>query len=257
MVEPITIEVAVESADDATRAEAGGADRLYLCSGLDLGGLTPSVGALCEVRKATRLPVWVAIRPRPGDFVYSPRECAQMAKDIELLREYKPDGFVFGVLDEEGRVNVAECRVLRYRTGFAPAAFSRAFDKTPDRRPALDRLIQLGFRRVQTSGGELTADAGVKEIAALIKYAAGRTEIIPAGGIRASNVEEIVRQTGCTQIHGSFPESVPEGKKRGRRGYPTRKQTSQAEVAAARTCLNELIAELNAQPLLAVVGGQR
>ncbi|HUR53183.1 MAG TPA: copper homeostasis protein CutC [Gemmataceae bacterium] len=251
-MERVTIEVAIESADDAIRAEAGGADRLYLCSGLDLGGLTPSVGALAEVRKVTKLPVWVAIRPRPGDFVYSEHECGQMARDIEVFREYKPDGFVFGVLDEEGRVNVAECRVLRYRTGFAPAAFPRAFDKTPDRRVALERLVQLGFRRVQTSGGELTADAGVREIAALIRLAAGRIEIMPAGGVRASNVEEIVKGSGCDQIHGSFPESVLEGKKRGRRGYALRKQTSQTEIASVRSRLDERAGAINVQPLASV-----
>ena len=102
MSERITIEVAIESPDDAARAGAGGADRLYLCSGLDLGGLTPSVGALCEVRKVTKLPIWVAIRPRPGDFVYSEAECAQMSKDIEVFLSYKPDGFVFGVLGDDG-----------------------------------------------------------------------------------------------------------------------------------------------------------
>jgi copper homeostasis protein len=251
-LEQVTIEVAVESAEDAVRAEAGGADRLYLCSGLDLGGLTPSVGALCEVRKVTKLPVWVAVRPRPGDFVYSERECAQMAKDIEVFRELKPDGFVFGVLDEEGRVNVADCRMLRYRTGFAPAAFPRAFDKTPDRRTALERLIQLGYRRVQTSGGELTADAGVKEIAALIGLAAARIEILPAGGVRATNAAQIVKASGCDQIHGSFPEPVLEGKKRGLRGYPLRKQTSQSEIVAVRSRLDELALAIRSQPLVTV-----
>ena len=240
MSERITIEVAIESPDDAARAEAGGADRLYLCAGLDLGGLTPSVGGLCEVRKVTTLPVWVAIRPRPGDFVYSEAECAQMLKDIDVLKGYKPDGFVFGVLADAGRLNVPACRLLRYRSGFAPVAFPRAFDKTPDRRAALDTLIQLGFRRVVTSGGEAAAEAGVKEIAALIRVAAGRIEILPAGGIRSANVEQIVRLSGCNQIHGSFPEPVLEGKARGQRGYPARTRTSLAEVASARAFLDNL-----------------
>ncbi|HUR54075.1 MAG TPA: copper homeostasis protein CutC [Gemmataceae bacterium] len=242
MAERILIEVAIESSADAVRAEAGGADRLYLCSALDLGGMTPSVGAYTEVRRVTKLPVWVAVRPRAGDFVYSESECAQMSKDVEVFCDLKADGFVFGVLDEDGRVRDAECRLLRYRAGDTPAAFPRAFDKTPDHAAALETLIQLGFRRVLTSGGELTADAGAKDIAALIRVAAGRIEILPAGGVRATNAEHIVRVSGCDQLHGSFPEPVPEGKKRGNRGYAARSQTCQGEVAAVRSCLDALVA---------------
>ena len=56
-------------------AEAGGADRLELCAGLELGGLTPSLGLYTEVVLAVMRPVWVMIRPRPGEFVYSEPKC--------------------------------------------------------------------------------------------------------------------------------------------------------------------------------------
>jgi copper homeostasis protein len=233
----ILIEVAVESVDDAVAAEQGGADRLELCAALDLGGLTPSLGAYLEVRAAARLPVWVMIRPRPGDFVYTEGELRVMTRDIEAFGGVGaggPDGFVFGVLREDGSVDSDRCGLLRQRAGDRPCAFHRAFDKCPDPHAALDRLVQLGFCRVLTSGREETAAAGARAIASAVRHAAGRIEVLPCGRIRAADVEDVVRLTGCHQVHGSFSEAVPAGKGRGQRGYPVRHRTSRAAVAAAR-----------------------
>lgn len=239
MAEPVIIEVAIESVEDAAAADAGGANRLVLCSALDFGGLTPSFGTFQEVRKATKLPIWVMIRPRAGDFVYSESELKVMTRDMELIRDSAPDGYVFGVLDTEGRINGEQCRLLRYRTGFKPCAFHRAFDKTPNpAAAALDQLIRLGFRRVMTSGGAPTAHEGAKAITDLVRQAAGRIEVIPCGGVNASNAAKLLDETWCTQIHGSFPEPVPEGRSPGVRGYPPRSRTSRAEVAATRAAVD-------------------
>lgn len=255
MADRVVIEVAIESVDDALAAEAGGADRLELCSALDLGGLTPSLGTYLEVRKAVRLPIWVMIRPRPGDFVYTEAEIRTMARDLELYRDlpspgpgpapsnseaggHGPDGFVFGVLDEAGRVHPEACRVLRYRTGYRPCAFHRAFDKTPDAAAALDQLIRLGFRRVLTSGGAKTAADGIRSIASLVRQADDRIEVMPCGGVSAADAPRIVAETGCRQVHGSFAETVPEGAGRGTRGYPPRSRTCRPKVAAARAALD-------------------
>jgi len=192
------------------------------------------------------------IRPRPGDFVYTDAETRAMTRDLELFRDLPhpghtapppqpiaagqgPDGFVFGVLDADGRVNPEACRVLRYRTGFRPCAFHRAFDKTPDPAAALDLLIRLGFRRVMTSGGARTALEGTRAIADLVRQAADRIEVMPCGGVKAADVVKILDRTGCRQVHGSFAEPVPVGSGRGTRGYPPRSRTSRSEVAAART----------------------
>lgn len=239
----VLIEVAVESVEDALAAEAGGADRLELCSALDLGGLTPSLGTYLEVRAASKLPVWVMIRPRPGDFVYSESECRVMARDVATFCDHDPAGFVFGVLDAEGKVAAETCRQLRYRAGLRPCVFHRAFDRTPDLAASLDRLIQLGFRRVLTSGGAEMAIEGVKHIAAIVRQAAGRIEVLPCGRVRADVAPKIVQRTGCDQLHGSFSEPVPLGDGRGHRGYPKRTRTSAAEVAATRKAIDAAGAE--------------
>jgi copper homeostasis protein len=234
----ILIEAAIESPDDARAAEAGGADRLELCAALDLGGLTPSLGAFQEVAACSRLPVVVMIRPRPGDFVYSDADVRVMLRDVEAFRPLNPAGFVFGCLAADGRVHTDHSRRLVSAGGGAACVFHRAFDRAPDPMAALDTLGELGFARVLTSGGADTATAGSVNIAAAVKRAGPRLTVLPCGRVRADSAVTVVQATGCTQVHGSFAEAVPVGRDRGVRGYPSRSRTSQDEVAACREALD-------------------
>jgi copper homeostasis protein CutC len=233
------IEVALETPEDALTAESGGADRVELSTALDLGGLTPSLGLFEEVQAATRLPVLIMIRPRPGDFVYSPAELRVMSRDIEKFRPLTPAGFVFGVLSEEGTVNRDACWRLRELCGEVPCIFHRAFDRCPNPRAALDDLINLGFVRVLTSGRQESALAGAAYIAELHKHAAGKIELLPCGRIRAANVETVIRLSGCAQIHASFAEAIPDSPNRGRRGYPPRYRVGIADLSETRKRLDE------------------
>ena len=236
----ITIEAAVETIDDAEAATKGGADRLELCAALDLGGLTPTLGTLAEVRAVSQLPVVVMIRPRGGDFVYDDRELRVMARDLEAFLPHRPAAFVLGVLDASGRVNEAACRRLVGRAAGVPVVFHRAFDRTPDPIAALETCIDLGFARVLTSGREATGLAGSPAVRKLADAAAGRIELLPCGRVTAASAVEILRVTGCTQLHGSFAAPVPESGERGRRGYAQRCATSEAEVAAVRVAVQDL-----------------
>jgi copper homeostasis protein len=236
----VLIEVAAESVEDAVAAEQGGADRIELCAALDLGGLTPSVGAYLEVRAAVGLPIVVMIRPRPGDFVYSADELRVMVRDLETYLPHQPDGFVFGALAPDGRIDVEAVVSLVAWAGGRPCVFHRAFDRVPQAGEALDQLIAARFARVLTSGREATALAGAGEIARLVKRAAGRIEVLPCGRIRAKDAADVVRLTGCDQVHGSFARPLQLPDERGRRGYPERSATSRDEVAATRAALDAL-----------------
>lgn len=236
----ILIEVAVETVADARAADAGGADRLELCAALDLGGLTPSLGAFLEVRAATPLPVVVMVRPRPGDFVTDDDEARVMARDIELFHPHRPSGFVFGCLNPDGRVNVDHCRRLVEAAAGTPCVFHRAFDRCPKPEAAVDTLCDLGFARLLTSGQEETALQGVMAIAATVAHAAGRIEVLPCGRVRAENAADVVRLTGCDQVHGSFAIPRPAKEGRGFRGYPVPSRTSEEAVAATRAALTQL-----------------
>src|SRR5262245_55296878 len=197
----VLLEVAVASVEDAVVAAAGGADRLELGCALALGGLTPSLGTLIEVRAAVRVPVVVLVRPRPGGFAYSESELTVMRRDVELALAHGADGVVFGVLHPDGTVDRERCRSLLQSCGGRVAVFHRAFDVTPEPFAALETLVELGFRRVLTSGQEATASAGAELIAELRRRAAGRIEVLPGGGINASNAVDVLARTGCDQVH--------------------------------------------------------
>lgn len=199
--ERIQVEVCVGSVADVAVAVAEGADRVELCGGLELGGLTPSVGLVETVLAERSLPVVVMLRPRAGGFCYDRGEFAAMLRDARRLLDLGARGVAFGLLDRQRRIDASRSREVVELAAPLPAVFHRAFDFASDRSAALDALIEIGCTRVLTSGGQPTAEAGVAELGDLIRRAAGRIEIMPGGGITAENVASIVRETGCRQVH--------------------------------------------------------
>jgi copper homeostasis protein len=208
----VTVEICIASVDDAVAAAGGGADRVELNAALEVGGLTPSLGTLLEVRSAVSLPVIAMARPRPGGFCYSGAEFRTLRRDVDVALDHGADGVAFGLLTPDGRVDVRQCRQVVEQVGSRPggrfqgAVFHRAFDFTPDPLEALDTLIDLGIQRVMTSGQRRTAVEGADLIAALVRRAAGRIEILPAGGIRPGNAAALLARTGCDQLHASLRE---------------------------------------------------
>jgi copper homeostasis protein len=200
----VLLEVPIASVEDAQSAQEGGADRLELNAALSLGGLTPSLATLIEVKAAVKLPVIVMIRPRPGGFAYSAADFKVMQRDADLALQHGADGIVFGILNPDGQVDGDRCRSLVRQAGGRAAVFHRAFDVTPEPLPALEELIELGFRRILTSGQEETAYNGTALIAELIQRAAGRIEVLPGGGINRFTVADVVARTGCDQVHASL-----------------------------------------------------
>jgi len=203
----IQIEVCCGSVDDAIEAERGGADRIELNSSLFFGGLTPSLGSLIEAKMRVNIPVMVMIRPRGGGFCYTQAEAAVMLHDAKLAIENGADGLVFGILTEDGSIDMDRCRQIIELGRGRQTVFHRAFDVTPDPLKALDQLIDLGFKRVLTSGQERSVPEGIELIRKLIVCAREKIEILPGGGIRPHNVKTIVEQTGANQIHLSAFES--------------------------------------------------
>ena len=159
------VEAAVETLDSALAAERAGADRIELCDNLGEGGTTPDGGLVAAIVERIRLPVFVLIRPRAGDFFYSESEFDVMIRDIELTRTMGSAGIVTGVLDANGGVDVKRTRALVKAAGGLPVTFHRAIDAAADLPVALENAIEAGASRVLTSGGATTAREGVVVIA--------------------------------------------------------------------------------------------
>lgn len=203
------LEIAAGSLESALAAQAGGADRVELCGSLDGGGITPSFGTIALVREHLRIPLYVLIRPRSGDFVYSPVELESMRRDVEACTRLGCDGIAIGMLDADGGVDVAGCRSLVAAAGSMGVTFHRAFDCVADRHLALDAVVALGCERILTSGGADRAEQGAAAIAADIAHAAGRIALMPGAGLDPANIAAVARATGAAEFHASAREFTP------------------------------------------------
>lgn len=197
----ILLECCVASVESAVNAELGGAGRVELCSALELGGVTPSSAVIRLAREKIGVPLFVLIRPRGGDFHYSPLEVEVMKTDIAAARDLGADGIVLGILREDGNVDVERTAELIEAAGGASITFHRAFDSTPDPLAALETLRELGVNRVLTTGGADRAEESLTGLEKLAEAAAGRIGILPGGGINHENCRRIIEQTGAREIH--------------------------------------------------------
>ncbi|MFO3705610.1 copper homeostasis protein CutC [Xanthomonas codiaei] len=199
----VGLEVAADSVASAVAAQDGGAMRVELCGGLDGGGLTPSFGTLAVVRARLRIPLYVLIRPRVGDFVFSADEVEAMCRDVQQCVALGCDGVVLGALDRHGQVDMETMRVLIEAAGPLGVTFHRAIDVSAEPARALEDAIALGCERVLTSGARASAPEGIDTIAALVRQAGGRIGVMPGAGLSEHNIRTVRQHTGAHEFHAS------------------------------------------------------
>ena len=206
----ILVEVCCGSADDVIEAKKAGADRVELNSDLFHGGLTPTVGSLLVAKRETGMKIMTMVRPREGGCCYTEAEFAVAIEDAKQLLANGSDGLVFGFLHTDGTIDVERTAILAKLAHSAgkEAVFHRAIDVVPDWKQALDLLIDLNITRVLTSGQEADVSNGTETVREMIRYAAGRIQILPGAGITARNYQRIVAETGTDQIHLAAHRSV-------------------------------------------------
>ena len=205
----VLLEAPVFSLQGALEATEFGIDRLELCANFPEGGETPSAGMLRFLKSEVDIPVFVMIRPRGGDFVFSQKELIVMKQDISLLGELGADGFVFGILDEEGKVNESACELLLRAAGNKPCTFHRAFDASFDLDDSLEKIIQLGFDRILTSGGKNSLTEGLPIIQNLLQKAGDRIIIMPGGGTKPAHVSTLKQSGLLKEVHASCKIAKP------------------------------------------------
>lgn len=199
----VLIENAVFNIPAAIQAQSGGADRIELCDNPAEGGTTPSAGVIDAVRRKLNIDVFVMIRPRGGDFLYSDDEYAVMKSDIMTCKRMGIDGVVFGILNSEGRIDVERCKELILLSRPMSVTLHRAFDLTLDPEAALFDAIASGFDRILTSGRATSAEKGTDLLKKLVTLSGGSVKIMAGVGINAGNVRRIVDETGVDEIHFS------------------------------------------------------
>ncbi|MDH6358050.1 copper homeostasis protein CutC [Parabacteroides sp. PF5-9] len=198
------IEICANSAQSCVEAEAGGATRVELCAAIPEGGTTPSYGEIKTAQALTSsIDIHVIIRPRGGDFLYSEAEIQSMLIDIELCKQLKVHGVVFGCLTPQGDIDLTLLNKLIAAAKPLSITFHRAFDVCRDPFAALEQLIEAGCDRILTSGQQATAEQGIPLIAELVKQAGDRIIIMPGSGVRENNIAQIETATGAKEFHTS------------------------------------------------------
>lgn len=205
---PITLEVCADSVESALAAQRGGAHRIELCSGLVEGGTTPSSGLISTVRSLLSIPIYVMIRPRNGDFCYAADDFATMEQDVLSVKQLGVDGVVFGILKEDGRVDIERTEHLVKLARPLKITFHRAFDMSRDLSESLEALIDVGVDRVLTSGGEQRVEDGLPAVRSLTAQAGDRIVIMAGGGISEANAHRVIAAAGVHELHASAAAAV-------------------------------------------------
>jgi len=204
----IEFEVCVQDLDGVRVAQRCGATRVELCSNLQLGGTTPSAGLLLAALEQG-IDVVLLLRPRSGDFTYSDAEFDALGRDLVFARQHGAAGAAVGVLTHGNQLDLGRCAKLIEAAESMPLTLHRAFDFCQDPIATLDQAIELGFKRILTSGGAPSAEAGSEILRELVLRAGKRIQIMPGGGVSPDNVAQILRSSGARAVHFSASEFLP------------------------------------------------
>jgi len=197
------VEIACFNLESALIAQNAGADRVELCADMSVGGTTPSIEIIQQAREHLTIDLYVMIRPRGGNFVYSELEFEQMKSEIETIKKLGVNGFVFGILKDDNTINIEQNKVLVELAKPFPCTFHRAFDEVSDLKKALEDVISCGFSTILTSGTYPNVMEGKEVLKQLVNQAKNRIEIMPGGGLRSANISALDEMVNANWYHSS------------------------------------------------------
>lgn len=207
MAKKVKLELCSFSLNSSLIAQKDGADRIELCGGFLEGGTTPSIGLVKRTLESVKIPVYVMIRPRGGDFLYDDTELEVMKEDITEIKKFDPAGFVFGLLTAEGKIDKMKTRLLMELAYPCKVTFHRAFDVCDDPFEALEDLVELGVENILTSGQQNTAESGINLLKELTVKAAGRINIMAGSGVGQNNVMKFL-EAGVDAVHFTAKKAI-------------------------------------------------
>lgn len=197
------IEIACFNLESALIAQKVGADRVELCADMSVGGTTPTIEIIQQAREHLTIDLYVMIRPRGGDFVYSMHEIMYMYLDILEFKDIGVDGFVFGILTNDGKIDIEVNKALVDLAKPFPCTFHRAFDEVLDCEKELEDVISCGFSTILTSGTFPNVMEGKEVLKQLVIQANNRIEIMPGGGLRSTNISALNEMVNANWYHSS------------------------------------------------------
>jgi len=197
------LEIATFDITSAEIALNSVADRIEFCADISLGGITPNIEEFKYLKEKYLTPIHVMIRPVGGNFLYSNQEFLQMQNDILAFSKANADGFVFGILDENHEVDVEKNKILVDLANGKPCVFHRAIDRTKNIFESTEKIIELGFKEILTSGGKNSALDGKENLKKLVEDYSDDMRILIGGGVRSGNISELKNITKGNYFHSS------------------------------------------------------
>ena len=201
------LEICANSYQSAKNAQEAGADRIELCQELSVGGITPSYGLLKQVVENLDISVFVLIRPRGGDFVFSDTEYKIMKSNIQLCKDFGCQGIVSGVLNADKTIDFGRTKELVQLSRPLKFTFHRAFDEVSNPKQAIEQLIDLGIERILTSGQETSAEKGLDLLKSLNAISKGRITILAGSGVNSENAIKF-KEAGLSELHASASSKI-------------------------------------------------
>ena len=197
-------EACVESFEKALEAQSNGANRMELCENLAVGGTTPSYGTVKICLEKLNIPIFPMIRARGGNFVYSKDEIEIMKEDIKIFKELGVKGVVLGCLTSDNKIDLELTKELVDLAYPMEVTFHKAIDEILNPLDYIDDLVNIGIKRILTSGGEATALEGKDLINEMIKKSNGRLKIVVAGKVTKGNLNGLSNLISADEFHGKL-----------------------------------------------------
>ncbi len=197
------LELACFNLDSSRIAAAVGVHRLELCEDYTCGGLTPSMDYFREARNIFPREIFVMIRPRAGDYIFSDAEFNLMLQNVEKFKSAGANGFVSGFFTASGKIHEEQLKRFVQACHPLPVTFHRSFDLLPDWKSGLDLLIHCGCTRLLTSGNGSTAFEGRLRLKEMMDHVGSKLLILPGGGIRSSNILELIHTCHPAEVHSA------------------------------------------------------
>jgi copper homeostasis protein len=203
-----SLEICAYSMHSVSISSAAGVQRVELCAGRLEGGTTPSYARISEALCYSNLGIFPIIRPRGGDFCYTESEFKEMLKDVEMCRNLGVQGIVTGILNPDGTFDIDRLQQIKNVAGSLELCIHRAIDMCCDPLEALELLIDIGAKRVLSSGGKNTAIEGIETLKKMVELAANKIEIMAGSGVQANQIE-LLWNAGLRHFHASASSNHP------------------------------------------------
>lgn len=238
-----SLEICVDTVAGLKACLAAGVDRVELCAALELGGLSPGAGLLAAAAGAARgaTAVQVMVRPRAGNFIWSPDELDLICAEIAQLRALGLEGVVTGAATPAGALDEAALARICAAAAGMPVTLHRVVDLLPDPVAAVAVAARLGIGRILTSGGAARAPEGAPVLARMVAAARGRVEIMAGSGVTAGAVAALAA-VGVRAFHASCAAEAPAEPRLQAMGFAIRppRVTDPAQIAALQAAVRAL-----------------